>query len=132
MLATVTRIDERLAGMLIPALDATVLDVQAHLDRLLHTRWIETAGVDRLDDVLRFVRAIEHRLGKAVEQPDRDRARTVAIRALDREYSLVANRDVDGAVRWMLEELRVATFAQSMGAKGGPSEQKLRRLLGAL
>ena len=31
----------------------------------------------------------------------------------------VASRDVDGRVRAMLEELRVSTFAQSVGAKGG-------------
>jgi ATP-dependent helicase HrpA len=44
----------------------------------------------------------------------------------------MAGRDVEGALRWRLEELRVATFAESIGAKGGPSEQKLRRELAAL
>jgi len=132
VLATVTRIEARLAPMLSAALDATVVDVQAHLDRLLHQCWIDAAGVDRLDDVLRYVRAIEHRVSKAVEQPDRDRARVASIRALEQDYAAVASRDRDGAVRWMLEEVRVATFAQSVGAKGGASEQKARKALAAL
>jgi hypothetical protein len=32
----------------------------------------------------------------------------------------------------MLEELRVATFAQALGAKGGASEQKVRKALATL
>ena len=44
----------------------------------------------------------------------------------------MAGRDVDGSVRTMLEELRVTTFAQSLGAKGGVSEQKVRKALAGL
>jgi len=132
ILATVTRIEARLATMVSASLDDMVLDVQAHLDRLLHRGWITTAGTDRLPDVHRYVQAIEHRLGKAVTQPDRDRSRIVSIRTLEREYAAVATRDVDGSVRSMLEELRVATFAQSVGARGGASEQKVRKALAAL
>jgi len=132
VLAVTSRIDGRLAGMLSAALDETVLDVRAHLDRLLHRGWITAAGTDRLPEVLRYVGAVEHRLEKAAGQPDRDRMRVASVRALEQDYALVASRDVDGAVRWMLEELRVATFAQSVGAKGGVSEQKVRKALAAL
>jgi ATP-dependent helicase HrpA len=130
--STVTTIDARLGSMLAASLDDTVVDVQAHLARLLHTGWIMAAGVDRLPDVLRYVRAIEHRLGKAVAQPDRDRSRIAGLRALEQEYARLAGRDVDGRVRTMLEELRVATFAQALGAKGGASEQKVRKALAEL
>ncbi|MGQ0832692.1 MAG: DUF3418 domain-containing protein, partial [Microthrixaceae bacterium] len=132
VLAGISRIEARLGGMLAPSLDATVLDVRAHLDRLQHAGWIGAAGVDGLADVGRFVAAIEHRLDKAVESPDRDSAKLVPIQALEREYRQVASRDVDGSLRWMLEELRVVTFAQAIGAKGSPSEQKVRRALAAL
>ena len=129
---TVTAVDERLATMVAAALDDTVVDVQAHLARLLHAGWISAAGVDRLPDVLRYVRAVEHRLEKAVGAPERDRSRIRSVRALEQEYAEVARRDLDGSVRWMLEELRVATFAQSLGAKPGTSEQKIRKALSAL
>ena len=132
VVGTVARIEQRLSTMLAPALDDTVVDVQAHLARLLHAGWIPAAGVDRLPDVLRYVQAIEHRLSKAVTQPDRDRARIATVRALERAYASVARRDEDGSVRTMLEELRVATFAQSVGARGGASEQKVRKALAAL
>jgi ATP-dependent helicase HrpA len=132
VLASVTASEDRLGSMLAPALDDTVVDVQAHIARLLHRGWITAAGVERLPDVLRYAQAIEHRLGKAVTQPDRDRHRAATLRSLEQEYRQLAARDLDGSVRTMLEELRVSTFAQSVGAKGGVSEQRVRKALAAL
>ena len=93
--------------MLTEAHDESVLDARAHLDRLLHPAWISTAGFDRLPDIARYLRALEHRVRKARTQPDRDRRHIATIQALEREYRDVARRDLDGSVRAMLEELRV-------------------------
>ena len=117
--------------MLTPAHDETVLDVRAHLDRLLRRGWIADAGYDQLPDVVRYLRALEHRVQKARTEPDRDRRHIAGIQALEREYRRVAARDATGEVRTMLEELRVSTFAQSVGAKGGVSEPKVRDALAA-
>jgi ATP-dependent helicase HrpA len=132
VLSSAAAVESRLSSMTAPAFDETVVDVQQHLDRLLRPGWITLAGSDRLADVARYLRALEHRLVKAVEQPDRDRSRLAALRSLERDYRSVAASDVDGSVRTMLEELRVATFAQPVGAKGGPSEQKVRKALASL
>ena len=118
--------------MLTPAHDETVLDARAHLDRLLRRGWIADAGFDQLPDVVRYLRALEHRVQKARTEPDRDRRHIAGIQQLEREYRRVAARDATGEVRTMLEELRVSTFAQSVGAKGGVSETKVRRALAAL
>src|SRR3546814_16603708 len=72
------------------------------------------------------MRAIDHRLAKAAEDPLRDRSRLRSVRAIEQEYADVAHLDADGAVRWMPEELRVATFAQSVGPKSGTSAKKIR------
>jgi ATP-dependent helicase HrpA len=125
-------IDDRLATMVSAALDETVVDAQAHVDRLLGRAWITTAGVEGLPDIVRYLTAIDHRLGKAVAEPGRDAARLRGIRPLELAYASVARRDAQGDVRRQLEELRVATFAQSVGAKGGASEQKVRKALLAL
>jgi len=126
ILASAAAVDARLSTMLTAAHDDTVLDVQAHLDRLLHRGWVSTAGFDRLPDLARYLRALEHRVDKAVTQPDRDRRHIPGLQELERAYRQVATRDVDGTVRQMLEELRVSTFAQSIGAKRGVSEAKVR------
>jgi ATP-dependent helicase HrpA len=132
IVASAARVEERLGSMVAAALDETVVDVQAHLSRLLHRGWIAAAGADRLPDLLRYMEGIEHRVGKAAAQPERDRARIPGVRALEQAYRAVAPRDLDGSVRWMLEELRVATFAQTVGVKGGASEQKIRAELARL
>ncbi len=132
VLATVATVDTRLASLHHAALDETAVDIDGHLGRLLAPGWIAAAGVDRLDDVARYARAVEHRLTKATTDPARDRARLPVVQALERDYRSVARRDLDGSLRWQLEELRVATFAQALGPKGGPSEPRLRAAIAAL
>ena len=111
---------------LAPALDETVLDARAHLDRLLRRGWIADAGFDQLPEVVRYLRALDHRVQKARTEPARDQRHIAGIQQLEREYRTVAARDATGEIRTMLEELRVSTFAQSVGAKGGVSEPKVR------
>jgi ATP-dependent helicase HrpA len=125
-------IDSRLTTMLTQTHDETVLDVRAHLDRLLRPGWITDAGFDQLPDVVRYLRALEHRVDRARERPERDRQHIAALRALEQEYADVAPRDTTGEVRTMLEELRVSTFAQAVGARGGASEAKVRAALARL
>ncbi len=132
VLSAIQRAEERLATLLAASFDETVVDVQAHIARLLHRGWIATAGIDRLPDIARYARAIEHRVGKAAGEPDRDRVRMRIVVPLEQQYAQLAARDVDGSVRTMLEELRVATFAQPVGPRAGVSEQKVRRALAAL
>jgi len=132
ILASADSVGATLAAMLTPAHDDAVLDARAHLDRLLHRGWITAAGFDRLPDLSRYLRALLHRVEKARTQPDRDRRHIATLQALERAYGQVAARDVDGRVRTMLEELRVSTFAQSVGAKGGVSEAKVRAALAHL
>ena len=107
ILASAANVEGILAGMLTEAHDESVLDARAHLDRLLHPAWISTAGFDRLPDIARYLRALEHRVGKARAQPDRDRRHIATIQALEREYrDVVAPRprrerasDARGAAR---------------------------------
>ncbi len=54
------------------------------------------------------------------------------LRELEREHARVTGGDTGGELRWMLEELRVATFAQPLGPRGRPSEQKIRAALARL
>ena len=127
-----TRIEAHLSAMLTPAHDESVLDARAHLDRLLHRGWITDAGFDQLPDVVRYLRALDHRVERARTQPERDRRHIARIQELERAYRTVAARDATGEVRTMLEELRVSVFAQSVGAKRGVSETKVRAALASL
>jgi Domain of unknown function (DUF3418) len=51
------------------------------------------------------------------------------VQQLEDEWAQVAHNDRGAAIRWMIEELRVSLFAQSLGTKGSVSEQRVRRAL---
>ena len=127
---------DRLAA---PALAASVDDARAHLGRLVRPGFVATAGMGRLPDVLRYVRGIAARLEKVPEDAARDRARMAEVVALEQDYggllsaltpSQVTRRVVEAG--WGLEELRLATFAQIVGARGKVSPTRVARELDAL
>ena len=100
-----------------------------------------TAGVRRLPDVLRYVRGIERRLDKVNDGPMRDaqRLRTVAtlearyealLDAYERSKRPLPTEAVE--LGWLLEELRVSEFAQTLGTAVSVSPQRISRDLARL
>src|SRR5262249_14965647 len=78
-------------------------DVQRQLGRLVHPGFITSAGVSRLDDIVRYLRAAARRLDRLPDATaaDRDRMRTIhELEALHRA------RGSDPEIGWLLEELR--------------------------
>ena len=129
-------VEQRLDSVSTPALAAAVADMRAQLDDLVHPGFVSTAGAGRLADIERYVRAIDRRLDKAAEDPARDRRRMQRIHQLEAEYDRLAASGVDpqtlADAGWMLQELRVSEFAQSLGTAGAVSEQRVRRALAAI
>ena len=121
---------DRIASMTAVALTETLDDVRAHLDRLVGPRFILAAGVHRLADLARYLRGIEHRLDRLAGNIERDRARIAEVRPLEaRLRDLTIAGSPTDQVRWAIEELRVATFAQPIGAVGRPSVARIDREL---
>jgi ATP-dependent helicase HrpA len=111
-------------------------DVREHLDRLVYPGMLTGVGLDRLPDVARYLHAIELRLSKLRDDPDRDRRRMALCRRLEADYDRVRSRvtwspAVDDAA-WLLEELRVATFAQPLGTAVPVSEKRVWAALAQL
>ncbi len=118
-------------------LDATT-DAKAHLDALVCPGFVTDAGVQRLPDVVRYVRGITHRVNALSDNPGRDaRGRYDVHVATELYRSALAGADGAGQrlalapVRWMLEELRVNQFAQGLGTRGPVSVQRIRKAIGA-
>jgi ATP-dependent helicase HrpA len=122
------------------ALRPSVVDANAHLGRLVRPGFVLSAGVQRLDDIDRYVRSINYRLEHLAGATDRDRRRMAEVAVLEQRYnSLVDARGsaeislelVD--VGWMLEEFRVATFAQPLMVKrSGAASVSAKRINAAL
>jgi ATP-dependent helicase HrpA len=130
------RVRTRLRALTAEALQPTVADARAHADRLLAPGFVRRAGTDRLPDVHRYVRGIEYRLDHLAGDLPRDQRRMAEVRPIEREYAdavaaLDRVTDAVRAVGWLLEELRMSTFAQSVGVAGPVSVARVRRELRA-
>ncbi|MGD9703941.1 MAG: ATP-dependent RNA helicase HrpA [Acidimicrobiia bacterium] len=127
----------RLDRLVAPALQPAVADVRAQLARLVRPGFVTASGVSRLDDVLRYVRAIDRRMERVAGDTVRDRQRMDEVHALEQRYqqllsvlppSRVTSEVVD--IGWMIEELRVSLFAQVLGTSGPVSVPRITRELG--
>ncbi|HEX4364229.1 MAG TPA: ATP-dependent RNA helicase HrpA [Solirubrobacteraceae bacterium] len=115
-----------------PALQPARLDVAAQLGGLVHPGFIAATGADRLPDVVRYLRGAVRRLDRLPHAVAADRDRMSAIAELEREYRAHGGRQAAPAVHWMLQELRVAQFAQGLGVQGTASAKQVRRALAAI
>jgi ATP-dependent helicase HrpA len=108
-------------------------DVRQQLARLVHPGFIATTGADRLPDVERYLRAAARRLERLPDATAVDRDRMNTVHELERAYrdrlSEAPGAPILREVPWMLEELRVSSFAQSLGTRGPISAKRIRRAL---
>jgi len=114
-------------------------DARDQLDRLVRPGFVAATGVGRLADVVRYVRAIDHRLSKLPEDPYRDAAKLRDVVAVEARYVALLRRterdDVTPEfidVGWILEELRVSVFAQQLGTARAVSLIKVSKALAEL
>jgi ATP-dependent helicase HrpA len=122
-----------LAPLSASAFDASVADLRAQLRWLAGPGFVRATGSARLGDVERYVRAARARAEKLAGDLERDRRRMAPIRRLQDEIDDVLvdappERRVElMALRWDVEELRVAAWAQQLGTRSGVSETRIRR-----
>jgi len=115
-------------------------DMRAQLSGLICPGFVTAAGYRHLPHLTRYLRGIERRLDKLPENPARDAANMAIARRVEHAYQqavadLPAARRVDPDVteaRWMLEELRVSLFAQTLGTLAPVSENRVLAALGRL
>lgn len=117
-----------------------VADIEDQLKALIHTGFVTETGYRRLPDLHRYLRAVERRLEKLADDVHRDRTLMHQIHDLEDDYrDLVAglpparrNAPAAGEIRWMLEELRVSFFAQTLGTPTPVSEKRIRKAMAQL
>jgi len=132
VLLAASAVRRRLEATTSPAAAEAVEDARCQLERLVQPGFVILTGTRRLHHLVRYLTAIERRLDKLAAAPARDRQLQRQVEAIEERYQGLARFDSDGAVRWMLEELRVSLFAQSLGTPEPVSEQRLRKALDRL
>jgi ATP-dependent helicase HrpA len=90
--------------------------------------------------VPRYLRAIEYRLDRLPDNAGRDAQRMADVQELEDDYRdaldalppPVRASDAARQIRWMIEELRVSLFAQTIGTAGPVSERRIRAAIDQL
>jgi ATP-dependent helicase HrpA len=108
--------------------------MRGQLSALIYPGFVSGTGSRRLPDLLRYLRAVTRRLEKLPEAPGRDAERMAAAgRVADAYQRAMAELAASGrrseeasAVRWMIEELRVSLFAQTLGTPAPVSEKRIQ------
>jgi ATP-dependent helicase HrpA len=130
-------VEQRLSRTSSLDLVAALADIRAQLSALVYRGFVTDTGWARLADLPRYLTAIERRLDKLPQNPQRDREQQSRIEQVQREYQEMlaalppARRDDDAVrqIRWMIEELRVNVFAQALGTPYPVSEQRIYRAM---
>ncbi|MCA2179377.1 ATP-dependent RNA helicase HrpA [Nonomuraea glycinis] len=116
---------------------ASTDDVREQLGKLVYPGFVTATGHGRLPDVLRYLRAIERRLTKLPEEPWRDEEWMDRVHKVEDDYQDLLDRlhparraDPDvREIRWMIEELRVSFFAQTLGTSTPVSEKRIGKAM---
>ena len=133
-------VEARLQDVRADAVQPAVDDMRAQLSGLIYPGFVTATGYRRLPHLTRYLRGIERRLDKLPENPARDAASMAVARRVEQAYQqalagLPAARRDDADVtdvRWMLSELRVSLFAQTLGTQVPVSENRILGALGRL
>jgi ATP-dependent helicase HrpA len=137
VLAHARTVDKQISRASSPALLAALSDVRGQLEALVHPGFITETGAKRLPDLVRYLRGMEQRLDKIGANAMRDRSGMAIVQNLTDEYQKHLRAVPTGKypspelldVRWMLEELRIGLFAQTLGTPYPVSEKRIRKAL---
>ncbi len=133
------RASNRLKTVSSPVLLTAVNDVKLHLASLIHPGFVADTGWQRLPDLKRYLLAVDRRLEALPNHPQRDLQQLHKVQEVQRAYgellaAVPAGREPSAEVRqirWMIEELRVSFFAQSLGTPVPVSEKRILRAMDA-
>jgi ATP-dependent helicase HrpA len=128
-------VETRLADARGPA--ESLADIRQQLNGLVFPGFVTATGFDRLPDLVRYLRAIERRIDKLPNAAAKDVELLRDLQWLREEYQHAVDALPPGAqpgpalldVRWMLEELRVSYFAQTLGTAYPVSPKRILKAL---
>ncbi len=139
VLASSREVGRKLERMTAPAAAGAASDVAAQRDALVYDGFVSGIGRARLADLDRYLQAMLVRLDKQPDGPRRDRDAMAVVHRVQARYYAVLDRLPAGVapspelieVAWMIEELRVSLFAQTLGAARSISEKRVLQAIDA-
>jgi len=139
-LAVHARLAKELSRVSSLAILAHLTRIKEHAASLLGDGFISRTGIDHLADLPRYLEADMIRLDKLQENPRRDEQLAWQVEAVTQHWEqararLSPRRRAQADAReidWMIEELRVSLFAQTLGTRYTVSDKRIRRAIAEL
>ena len=131
------QVELALGAMTSPIMAPAKSDMRAQLGSLLYPGFVADTGFSRIRHLERYLRGMLIRCDRAPGQVVRDEEHTETVARVQAELdSLVASLPLTrrgGAdvqeLRWMIEELRVSLFAQTLGTLRPVSEKRIYKAM---
>ena len=122
------------------AAEESLQDIDSQLRHLVYKGFVLQIEYDHLQHLPRYLRALEQRLAKLESAPGKDAKRMREVARWWQRYLESAKSQAGDirtspefeAIRWMIEELRVATFAQNLGTAYPISAKRIEARFQAL
>jgi ATP-dependent helicase HrpA len=101
-------------------------DVQRQREQLVRRGFVTAAGPARLPDLVRYLQGSLVRIEKAARESP---VLLKEVQGLDAEHAALPDGAKKQQVGWMLQELRLSLFAQTVKAKGPVSVERVHKIL---
>ncbi|BCJ40446.1 ATP-dependent helicase [Actinoplanes ianthinogenes] len=140
VLATAYDVDQRVRQFKDPMLLPALTDIRQQLKGLVYPGFVTETGWRQLHHMPRYLRGIAYRLDRLGGSAGRDRQLITQVQEIEAEYrELKAEAPPGGPaadglreIRWMIEELRINFFAQTLGTAYPVSDKRIFKAMDAL
>jgi ATP-dependent helicase HrpA len=140
VLATTYDVEQRLRGLRDPQLIPSLADIRQQLKGLVHAGFVTGTGWRQLHHLPRYLKGVVHRLDRLGGNLARDRQLLAQVHEIEAEYrelraDLPAGGPADEGlreIRWMIEELRINLFAQTLGTAYPISDKRIYKAMDQL
>ncbi len=120
----------------LPQQEAATQDIIQQLDCLVYQGFLKTVNYENLTAYPRYLKAIEYRIEKMFQEPQKDQQKMQEVRRFqswfwDKQKKLTKNEQIQpeySRFRWMLEEFRVSLFAQQLKTAYPVSAKRLEKI----
>lgn len=133
-------LNKRLKGKMDFTMAFALSDIKVQLSGLIYPGFVQKTGYARLNDVQRYLTAIDKRFDKLLQDVNRDRASMLRVEQVSQAYqqllaklpkSKLHSEEVK-EIPYMIEELRVSLFAQQLGTKYPISDKRILNVIAAI
>jgi ATP-dependent helicase HrpA len=139
-LAAATEVDRRLSGRAALEQLPALTDMKAQWSRLVYAGFVADAGLAALRSYPRYFAAVQYRLDQLPRDLRRDARSMASMAGVQAAYLHAVTAQPAGQppsaelrdIRWLLEELRVSLFAQTLKTTRPVSVQRVEKALAGL